>query len=291
MYLYQNNFKIDSVMNMAEKKTQVEIPVDLDLIKEDKKAYRDKYERSNKNKYDRENLLSIVNYLEKLTSIVYNNKIELTWGISKKLNLPITKPVILYKEKTYSFDALAYYLIEPFISYVDVNLYGLAELIAFEIIFRDLGETNSSIEELLHNCGIIGVSDGDLLLKYFADKGYKPYEDSMVMKIEDSPYIIRDNGALKDYFGSRSIKTKYYRDIVEYSCMLASTIVADNILKNAANKSINIQMLAILPTCVRFLVGESVSEECILRDLIGKIDIRIFGRRFRLSNNVAVYGC
>lgn len=291
MYLYQNTFKIDNVINMANSEAKVEIDMDKSLMLEDLEAYRERLKRKHLNKYDRENILGISKYIEKLAGAVNEDSIlEIKWGLSDKLNIPITKPLILYKEKLYSFDAMSYMMIKPGMTYVDVNLSSLADLISYDMIFRELGESNAKMEELLENCGIICSNDSDIITNYFSSKGYRPYEDSKVLKVSDSPYLVRDKKAIKDYFGTRSVKADSYRDIVEYSCIMAASIVADNVLKNAINKHTSVQMVSILPTCVRFIMKGVFTEDYILEDIVGKIDVRVFGRRFRINNCVITYG-
>lgn len=267
---------------------EISVTMNKDIIKKDIDRLKAEM-AATKNKYNKLNLEALVTYLTKLhKNIDSESNFELCWNISKKDDLPYTYPVQLVNEPLYKINTSNYMEVGEKEKVVEIDLTDLADIIAFEFMYRDLNETHDTIEELLKDCGIIGYQKSNLLTDFFKENGDHMYELSKTMLIEDSPYKSHETHMIKDYFYSKEFKSKSYRDVVDYSCRYASTIIANSILKNSTHHGIDVKLIMTNATTITFIANID-DEFNIYESLLGEISVRVFGRRFMIEPKISVF--
>ena len=284
--IIQQKVPVNTLSGTFTKMDEVAINVNVELIKKD--IERLKVMRSEpKNKYDAANIKGLIAYLEKLFKNVFEDStFELCWEV--KDNLPQSYPISLINEKAYGIDISNYIEVAENEKLVQMDMTDLADIIAFEIMARDLGETHESIEELLKDCGIIGFEPASLLTNFFKENGDRVYELSKSMKIGETPYYSYDTKKVHDYFSSKEFKTKEYREVVEYSCKYANTIIANTIVKNSLHCNIDIKLIIVNATNITFIVN-ATDEVNIKNSIIEEISVRAFGRRFKIEPDIQIF--
>lgn len=284
--LIQKKMASNAMLSSFSKLDEVEIPINIELVHKDIDRLH-VYSKDVKNKYDKANIKALISYLEKLLKFINEQSIlEICWNI--KDDLPVSYPMSLINEKTYGINICNYIETNADNKVVEIDLTDLADIIAFEFIARDLGETHESIEELLKTCGILGFTDSSLLTDFFKENGDDMYNLSKTMKIDDTPYMSYETHKIHDYFHSKEMKTTEYKDIVDYSCRYANTIIANNIMKNCLHHGIGCKLVMLNATNITVIV-DSNDEVNIKQDIIDDISIRVFGRRFRIEPIISVF--
>ena len=262
------------------KLNEMSITMNKELILKDIDRLSNEIKTTN-NKKNKENLKALVAYLKKiLNNMQEDSTFELCWVTDT--SIPYTYPLELIHEPLYGVNTRNYIEIESGEHLIEIDLKDLADLIAFEFMFKDLGETHESIEELLKDCGIISFEKATLLTDTFKNNGDDIFELSKTMLIEDCPYLSFEDKTISDYFHSKKFKGESYREVISYSCRYANTIIANSIVKNYLHKNQEIKLLAIDPTSITLVIaGDSEVN-------IDEISIRIFGRQFLIEPKVTI---
>lgn len=284
--LFQHK-KPDNVMTvLCGKDDEFNINMNKDIILKDREKLVEMLKKP-KNKCDKQNIESLIMYLDKLLKLIGDdNTLELCWH--KKDNIPLTYPIQLIKEDAYGVNACNYIEVSKGEKIITIDLKELADIISYDFMFRDLGDSHESIEKLLKNTAIISFEDSKILMDYFKSTGDNMYELSKTMKIGDTPYYSFETHKIHDYFHSRDMNTKRYRDVVDYSCKYANTIIANTIIKNSIHKCISCMVLSITPTSI-VLTTNTDNEVDINSNLLEDISIRAFGRRFIINTKIEVF--
>ena len=288
--ILQRKYIDNSVTNIVGKLNNTVITLNTELIHRDIKKFSEMLKKA-KDRYNRENIKAINNYLRELVKTLRpDESLELTWSIDRKTGFPKSYPIRLVCEDLYGVNVCNYIELDKENKFIDIDLSKLANAIAFELMCRDLGENHESIEEALKNCGVTTVENIEVLENYYKKvcNGSSPYELSKTMQIEDSPYYLREENLIQDYFGCKTFKPKQYNDVVKYSCEYASSIILGNVFREANRTKSNFRLLSIDATRIQFEIKEC-SDKYIRETLIGDIIIRILGRKFKLSNHVTIY--
>lgn len=284
--IIQQKVPANTLSGTFTKMDEVAVNVNVELIKKDIERLKVMLAEP-KNRYDAANIKGLIAYLEKLLkNVLEDSTFELCWEI--KDNLPQSYPLSLINEKAYGIDISNYIEVAENEKLVQMDMTDLADIIAFEIMARDLGETHESIEELLKDCGIIGFESASLLTDFFKENGDRVYELSKSMKIGETPYYSYDTKKVHDYFSSKEFKTKEYREVVEYSCKYANTIIANTIVKNSLHCNIDIKLIIVNATNITFIVN-ATDEVNIKNNIIEEISVRAFGRRFKIEPSIQIF--
>jgi len=285
--LIQHKVGSNELTSQFTKLNELKLIINKELIEKDMKRL-DKELKVTRNKYNKHNIECLIVYLQKLLKNINDESIlELCWSISKKDDLPFTYPLQLINEPLYSINMANYIEVDSNEKIIELDLTELCDIIAFEFMYKDLGETHDSIEELLHNCGIMGFEKADILLNFFNSNGDKIYELSKTMLIDDSPYKSPETKKIIDYFHTKEFKAKAYREVIEYSCRYASTIIMNSIIKNALQNGIGIKALMCNATTIALIANIS-NEVDINKQLLEEITIRVFGRRFTVEPKISI---
>lgn len=284
--IIQQKVPANTLSGTFTKMDEVSVTVNSELIKKDIDRLKGMLAEP-KNRYDAANLKGLIAYLEKLLkNVLEDSTFELCWEL--KDNIPESYPLNIINEKVYGIDICNYIEVAENEKLVQMDMTDLADIIAFEIMARDLGETHASIEELLKDCGIIGFEPASLLTDFFKENGDRVYELSKSMKIGETPYYSYDTKKVHDYFSSKEFKTKEYRDVVEYSCKYANIIIANTIVKNSLHCNIDIKMIMLNATSITFIVN-ATDEVNIKNNIIEEISVRAFGRRFKIEPDIQIF--
>lgn len=267
------------------KMDEITIHLNKGIIEKDLERLRTLAEKPT-NKYDKANINYLIAYLQKLMkNISSESEFDMCWEIRD--GLPYTYPLNLINERAYGIDICNYVELSENEKLIHMNMKDLDDIIAFEFMARDLGETHESIEELLKNCGIIGFEPASLLTDFFKKNGDNVYELSKSMKIDKTPYYSYENRKVHDYFSSKEFKTKEYREVVEYSCKYANTIIANTLIKNATHRG-ETKLIMLNATDIALIVSVDSDEE-IKQKILEEISIRSFGRRFKIEPCIQIF--
>lgn len=274
---------------LVDKLSIADFTLDKELMNKDLQRFQEELQNTS-NKYNKKNLEAIVKYLKKLIKFTKDGKFELCWKIDKDDIIPSTYPIRLIYEELYNINICNYIELDTGHRFVDVDMQELADIMAFEFMYRDLGETNRSVEKLLEHCGVSTYEDSSKLTKYFDNR--EEYNNifglSKILKVEDSPYRIRDTKEMIDYFDSRRFDATTYKEVVQHSCEYANTLVVNSLVKEAAKAGVEFKLLSIDATRIQFIVSECANE--FIRDiLVGEVSIRSFGRKFKVQPKIGIY--
>lgn len=284
--IVQQRVPANTFANTFTKMDEVSINMNKELIQRDIDRLKEMSENP-KNRYDAANIKALITYLNKLLkNILEDSTFEMCWEI--KDNLPDSYPIRLINEKAYGIDICNYIEVSENEKLVQLDITSLADIISFEIMARDLGESHESIEELLKECGIIGFEPASLLTDYFKENEDNVYKLSKSMKIGETPYYSYEDRKVHDYFSSKEFKTKEYRDVVEYSCKYASAIIANTIVKNSIHCNIDIKVVMLNATNITFIVNDT-DEFNIKNNIIEEISVRAFGRKFKIEPDIQIF--
>lgn len=285
--LIQHKTSSNELITPFTKLNEISINMNKDLIKKDINRLKEEV-KTTKNKYNKHNLDYLIEYLNKLLKYINSESIfELCWDANKNGELPFTYPVQLINEPIYNINTSNYIEVGSNEKIIDIGLINLADIIAFEFMYKDLGEDHDSIEKLLHNCGIVGFEKADILLDLFKQNDDKMYELSKTMLIEDSPYKSFETNRIIDYFHTKEFKAKAYREVIEYSCRYASTVIASSIIKNTIQNNIDMKLLMVSATNIILVINTS-NEIDVTKDLLDEIAVRVFGRRFIVEPIISI---
>ena len=284
--LVQHKIQDNNLISSFTKLDEITLPLNRELIDKDIDKVKEMLKNPT-NKYDKANLKAILSYLEKMKRFINEDGLfDICWEI--KECLPVTYPIPFFKEQAYGIATTNYIELCDNQKIMEIDLSELAELISFEFMYRDLGETHEKIEELLSNCGIIGYEDASLLLDFLKRKDIKAYELSKVFKVDETPYYSYDDKAVIDYFHSNKFRKDTYRNVIDYSCRYAATAIANSIMKNASKNSIDAKALMVSANNITLLV--SVDNDIDIKDrLLDEISIRTFGRNFLIKPSVEMF--
>ena len=283
--LIQHAVDDGAVIGPYNKMDDIPLKLNKDIISKDLNKLRE-MGKNPVSRIDKTNIDALIKYLSKLEKIVSNEDFELAWGVEN--GLPVSYPFPLVTEKAYGVYTANYIELEENEKLVEIDLHNLADLIAYSFMSRDLDETHDSIEKLLKDCGIVGFQDYSILANHFKENGDKPYEFSKTFKIGDTPYYSYENKEICDYFHTRTFKTKHYKDVVDYSCRYAATIIMGSILENSVHCGINVKPIVINTTNITFIANTD-NELDIKNKLLDEISIRVFGRRFKVDTPIEIF--
>lgn len=284
--LTQHGVDQKELMSPFNKLGELTININVELIKND--INRLKVElNSTKNKINKVNINALISHLNKLLKYVdEDGHLELCWDTSgKKSETPYTYPISIVNEPLYKVSTANYIELEDGEKLIEVNLSEIADMLAFEFMFKDLGETHDSIEELLNGCGIAGLVSNAVLINYFKETGDDLFRLSKSMKIDECPYASAETKKVTDYFHTKEFKASEYRDVIDYSCRYASTIIASDILREAAHFKKEVKLLEVDALTIAFII--KADDEFDINKLIDQVSLRVFGRKFLVNTKIS----
>lgn len=277
--ILQRAYGKDNFSKLYKTIGSVELKIDVDLVMCDIKKFI-QLGLSTRNKVNKDNYKILVDKLEKLLKLVStDNCLRLNWNMSR--GKFYTEPIELYSDIVYGFDMCNYIKVDDEHQICVIDTDTMANLIAFEYVAYDLGETHESIEEMLKNEHVIGVNDPEVIKNYFSDDVCGPYLLSKSLRAEKCFYI--SDGKINSYFCDKEFSGKSVREPVAHSCKYANFIIADAILGEHKDKK-DMYILSVGENKITALIKKGTKE--IFSD---DVAVRVFGRMFRATPEIKIY--
>lgn len=286
--IQQSGYSMTGLGDLVSRFSKSRLILDKTAIDDDISRIRDKIKTTGISKSHKNNLEQIQKYLENLSKTVDSEGgIELTWKYTKgRLSC---SPISLLNCRPYKINAVDYINVGCQTLF-QIDYKDVYELIAFEMMYRDIGETHESMEERLKNIGILTVSPSRIITDIF--DGESPVEMSRYMKISDSPYAT-DNGRLSwDYFYSAggeqtAFQSMTYKECTDKTFEIITLILTKSILGNFIKCGIQAQVCAI-DTDGFYIISTPDSREAIEKNL-DSVVVRIFGRKFEVKPKIRTF--
>lgn len=271
---------VNGLESIINKYGEVQISIDIDSVKLDIEALENKL-KSPLSRTDKKNMKEVKEYLEKLLKKAPDCKLDLLWSTDKYILK--TYPIELIHIPEYNIEMTDYISVDNG-HLVRVDYRDVLEIIAIEIMYRDLDETMQSMEEKLSDIGITGIYPSLELTKYFDDSALNL---SKMFKISNSPYCLLDGKTSFEYFGKKEFNSPHYRDNVGYSVKHALAIITQSILDKLISSSIDFKLCSVSDSGIYFIT--SYSDVDIDKIINESAVVRAFGRRFEVKPKVTVF--
>lgn len=179
------------------------------------------------------------------------------------------------------------YIVMAGVKMLSFEYKDLLNILAFDIVHRDLGYSFTEIEEALCTVSILSIQDAQVLY----DKELltpDTYNLALEMAVEQSPHLDTETFELTDYFGNIHEASKYYRDAVLASRDTAMNILLQQILTKAIQRGYGIKLAGVFDDSLYFVVPVDEAE-CAKEDLQDDLTVRLFGRIFEINPIVKLY--
>lgn len=281
----------DKTYIIAKNEEPYSVYINTDMVKADISRYKSEIGAAH-NKIDDANIKSIIRYLDKVLKSVdrTSSTLEIGW-YSGEDGLPKAYPVQFKSEQLYKFNMCNYIELEKNQQLINISIKELNDIIAYEFINRDLGDTHASIEEVLCQCSMMGNVDSRIITDKIAQYSDNLYELGKSMLIGETTYLNNEKQEIYDYFNTKKFQYKhkktYYKDVLKYSCKYAMTVVANGILKNALANDTRVKLIDVSDTGITLIIynGKTIDFE---KDIVGDVVLQAFGRKFILNTSITV---
>lgn len=309
MRIVQNESSLASYIMDKLDKTASEpmtLTINRDLVKKDLGRLAAEKELST-NMFNIKNIQKLEKHLNKLLSATSddNSKVELSWCKDNDSSIYKAYPFNFIYEPLYKINTCHYIEVGSNQKLVVLDLSSMADIIAFDYAYRDLGEDDNTIEDILKDCGMQYFEDIRILEDYFSEilgSQYRSmYELGKGIKAEDCIHLDKEGKELYDYFGKKRFKYIYnkttYKDAIKYSCAYAAMCIAGNFSKNAISIGLDLRCVMIRPNMLAFMMervpsyyekGQVTISE-IENNVLEEVGIRFFGRNFRIDTDIKIY--
>lgn len=287
MVTIQQDFSLNELNNLLIKYGDTNLSFNAQAITEDirrlEKRLEEIQERKIPNKeVHKKNIGNIIAYLNRIIKKAGDKSIKINWSLND--NIVKSYPIEMKSIPEYGIYTTDYINLENN-KMVYLDYAELADIIAFEMMYRDLGETNDTIEDKLSGIGILSISESSELTKYFTDS---PYELSKLLRVASSPYLVPGENKMVDYFGRKTIDTDRYREIVSYSCRCAMAFIVEALMKKASSNGLKIRLCGVFDTGVCLIVPEKENVD-IQKEVAEAVYIRTFGRKLEVKPKVQIF--
>lgn len=228
------------------------------------------------------NIELTTSYLKRLLAKAEKGDIKLSWVYhDNKLS---SHPIEMASIKNLSVESVDYITIKQG-KMVYVDYIKMCNLIAYEIMYKDYGDSFSTLENKLSNLGIITVYPYTTLENIVPND---VYDMSKVMKVEESPYLMHGDSGMCTYFGAEVRDKTYYRDVVDISCREAILIILTSLLLKLQDLSIKFNLCGLSDSGFYLLLD--CSDEYNIEHLVKEnVIVRAFGRKFEVEPSVQIY--
>lgn len=283
----QQNFSLNSINSLLPKYGNTDIQLNVDNIRSDIQRLDTELSNLKLNKLvdgvkKVKELEYAIEFLNRLIDKTEDGVLSLGWNVTDNVikSYPI-ELIDIPNLKIHSTDYIK--LDKEKIVFLDYK--QLVDIIAFEIMHRDLGEDHKSIESLLTDIGIVGIRDCDILTNYFKEDMYRV---SKFLRVSDSPYLIPGTKYILDYFGKKEFKATTYEEVVFYSAKEALSLVVESMLKKCKENSIEIKLCSITDLGIYLIVNGNIKDS--LWEIIKEnVYVRAFGRNFEVKPSITIY--
>ena len=297
IYLNQSSFLSDnSNVSINSDSIDSTILIDLDKLNDIRDKVMDKL--SNDNLSCKDDLVSKLSTIDIIKETIHNNddsdsNVDVSVYVADNKNLKFYPNKFMFEDES---DIDLSKCLGDGLCAVNVNLIDIANIIAYELVHEDLCETFESMEKKLQDVGVGKVHEADKITKWFNDEDILKIAKELL--IGDSPYADYDSHFINDYFNvnrfpiytnnsissSRVNKHNHYKEVIEYSCKHAMSIIICSIIKTIARSEMNVVVTGYDEYTICAVVSDNDKEEFpkILNDIV----IRAFGRKFRVEPKI-----
>lgn len=235
--------------------------------------------RKGRNKISNDNMRNIINYLEKFKGkLNRNNKITISWEY--KDDILVSKPMDLLDFGLYDVRMCNYFVVDSG-AFIRVTFEEIKDIVAFELMHRDLGYDFKRIENDLGDVGPIHTSDVDKLYELWTDE-CSPYKDSLYLAIEDSGYVDKSSNVIYDYTQKYKYPKDKYYEVVEMSCRRVMTQLMDSLLYNVS-VGISYKICDVTRDSFTLYVEDEKHWKGVQKELDKSVSIQCVGRRFEVK--------
>lgn len=280
--IYQGRLNMPYLANILSKHSEVEINIAKEFL-DDNIQNIEKTFKETKSKYEKQSLQSVIDYLHKIKVKTIDGKLNLIWIIDKDKTVK-SYPIDLGAKLKYGIKPTDYFKNDDGFKILKADYSKALELIAFDMMYRDLGFSMKYMEKALSNIGITSISDSSIILKFL--DGESAIECSEYMKIEDCPYATVDNKICGDYFHIGMYETDRYKDIIDISCRYALTAILNSILKIVNSETTDFKLCGVSSDGIYVMVPDGYAES--LKEKIEPAVVRVLGRRFEAIPTVSL---
>lgn len=280
----QNSHDISGLNNIVQKNNSTEIKLNTSLIEDD--IYRLSKMHPN-NDSDKKNIEGIIKYLKKLKSKINSDEeYSMIWALDNWKIKAYPIPIVNYPN--YGIKASDYIEVGKN-KVIRLNYIEVFQLIAFEMMYRELGYSTEDIEKKLKDVGISVISGAEIV-KEFIDEDAINF--SQVCKISSSPYASEDGSLAWDYFftamdESRAFEKKRYKEPVERSIDVAIDIIAKQIMDNFILNKVKFQICSMSADGLYFLIDDIDNDK--IYEIAEPVIVRIFGRKFEVKPKIEIF--
>lgn len=278
--------QIGNVKSSLSKLDETKLKINITLLNKDIDRLENEKDET-KNKFNKKNIEALITYLKKVRNCVERDKGYLTVCWTQDTHgEPKSYPVDMIDEPLYNISICNYIEVSSGNKAIIINMMDIADVISYELMYRDLCDELEDIEERLDNAVIVGYNDISMLTAKFKADGDNMYYLSKTMKIEDTAYYCSDNKTVFDYFMYKEFSDGYYRNVVQYSCKSAAEVIASTLIKNLSMLGIKTELIMAEPTCVALMAEDKKGN--LTEDTIDDISILAFGRKFRIDKRKCI---
>lgn len=296
IFIQQDKSKLKQIENLFEiNDYMANFEIDEKLIKEDIRKLKNRSDTAS-NKNNIKNLKYIIDKLENILDKVEDGKLEHTFSIDRYGDgdgYELTQYGV-ETDNYYDYDIYFrdYIKAKDDEKVVSIEYRELADALALELMYRDIGETHDTIEKKLDGYGIVGIYDIKDLFRELKTKN-KLYELSSKKIINSSPYIRADGKSVTDYFNIIDvIIDKYgrtrYRKVVEFSVRHAILISLLELQERLNKEQIQFKVSTITEFGIDLVVNDRTDKN-INKIIDVTMVVRVFGRKFEIKPRVQIY--
>lgn len=285
MLIINQNYKPDKSISRQFGEEINTLTVYKKAVQNDIAEMRNKYEAA-KGMFNRSNIERIIGYLVKLESLISEDEtLDICWCENKNGSVT-TYPITLEVIKEYGINAIRYAVVDENSAVVYADNSMLADMIAYEMMYRDLGDNIEDIENELMECKITSVESSTRMRNLFSHMDISPYKLSRDIKVIDSPYKGIETGKLVKYFTcdeERLKENEKYHEVVYEVCKKINIIIMMEITSNVRG----VTPLCVGDTYYGFRVDRDKLDKA--TQIASEVCIRVFGRTFNIGTELEVY--
>lgn len=169
----------------------------------------------------------------------------------------------------------------------------LLDIMGFEMIHRDIGETRDGLEKKLRDIGIIAVYDGKIMLDILNKKvkpGIRFYDMARAVSVRDTDYMEVSGNKVYTYFGEEQpIGDGLYKSVLDKSADTATALILQNILtKINSTRGGNVLVYGVF-TGHLYLAMPGGRNEDLEQMMSESVMIRALGRKFETFPKIQIY--
>jgi hypothetical protein len=276
--IYQGKECIDSRERKLTRHGKSLVSVDRELIDVDIESLKKSIDKcSNKKSID--NMTGIINYLEKFKGrLNRNDKLRLDWEYQD--DILVSKPINILDFGKYNIRMSNYFVVGTGTA-IRVTFPQIKDIIAFEIMHNDLDFDFKRIENDFGDIGPIYTYPVSKLYDLLGTE-CSPYEDSLYMRVDNSPYTDKDNGVIYDYSQRYSYPMENYYQVVEQSCLRVMTQLMDSLIYNVSS-GISYKIWDLTRDGFTFYIEDANHWSGMRDELNQSVSVQCVGRRFEIK--------